>query len=228
MPEVRHPIDRPLVKALQFDGVTDMLSRSKAFTNTSIWSMLCFFRVDTDDNTPGIIFGVDSAADNFIVFGNGSDGVTIVVSADTWTPASSTLFVATVGTWYVGALTKNWNGTTGTLIPYFATAGATTITAATSMTNTGALSMNVIEFGNDPFGTTFIGSIAAMKVWDGRVLTQAELEAEMLNISIQDIRNCYYWNNGFAGNGIDTHGQGNDFTEAGTVVTVAGPSAILY
>lgn len=158
--------------AVRFDTLGEDYSASGSFA-TDVFTVTCWFLIDVDRNDfQSMWVFVDGS--NYTLLQTDSDGVTVFY----FDSAISTLFTATVGTWYFVAISKAGTGANQTTA-YWAAANAASLSTS-SFTQTQSAGVFTEQIGNDQFNEWINGRIAAFKRWDSVALSQAEIENERL------------------------------------------------
>jgi hypothetical protein len=204
--------------SVRFDATTDMLTRIASVPSNVTFSVCLWCRLQVDRNNFQAAFSFDDSGGQFAALDTDSDGTTMTLYAR---GAQGAMGAMTVGTWYYIAMTK----TSLTHVGYFAAAGTPTL-GVTNVTATGTITAaNKIWIGNDVAVERWDGNLQNVKIWDGVVLTQAEIEAERWNHVPQRTANLWAWLPMLdaASPQTDFSGNGRDFTVAGTLTTEDNP-----
>jgi len=140
--------------------------------------------------------------------------------------ASSDTFVdlgitAVANTWYFMALTRAAG--TNNLKGYVARVTDAALLTASGTPTTPTTSQNRLTIGHSEWGDDCPATIAALKIWDGVALTQAEIEQERWYYTPQRTSGLYLWspfNDQSDSAFTDYSGNGRGWTESGTVVQI--------
>lgn len=186
-------------------------------TSTSItWSAWAKM---TTAGSYAIVISSDDGSTHYCQFGVSSGGVNLFCSN-----FATTGFNFTVGVWTFIAVTID--RTLAECWIYYATAPATTLTREFAFGNptTHLLDTNTFYIGADGFGDPWVGSLAAIKVWNA-VLTQTELTAEAAKyapVRTAGLWGAYKFNNG--PQTTDDSGNGRTLTQVGApTLDASGP-----
>jgi Concanavalin A-like lectin/glucanases superfamily len=209
--------------AVRFDTDGEDYTQATTF-DIGTCTVCCWVRIDVDRNAVSTAWCIDNAASIALLLSTNADGVSWEI-VDTGSGVSS-LFAATVGTWYFIAVVKdpNASGTTA----YWAAASAASLSSAVSSHNENA-SVNTIRVGESVNGGEWLnGSVAALKIWQGVKLTQGEIENERFQYVPNRTANLYAFypfleGGATAGARQDFSGAGNNLSAGTNSATTDGP-----
>lgn len=207
--------------SIRGDASGDNITYSTTAPSGSSHSVIFFARPRADRNTYSCPMSIDAGTTDYVYAETEVDGLVMKMWDDSG--GSITGPTMSVDTWYVFAWTKN-----GTTINFYhATSGSTTLTSAGSMTGT-TLTPTQVRMLESPWtGEWFDGDIFGVRIWSGAVLSQSELEAEMVQARANRTSNL--WFEGFffgASDLTDYSGNGRNFTGGGSLTTEEPPSGI--
>ena len=208
--------------AVRIDASGEHYSQATTFDGATC-TITCWARIDVDRNTFSSAWNIDDGT-NALQLQTNSDGVTWMIF-DTGSGITD-LFAATVGVWYFIAVVKDSNPS-GTKA-YWATATEDALNTGTS-THSVSASMNNLMIGESVAGGEWLnGSIAAVKIWQGVTLTQAEIENERFQYLPHRTANLYAFYpflEGGTGAGAkqDFSGNGNTLSGGTNSATTDGP-----
>lgn len=199
----------------------DNITYSTSAPSGSSHSVIFFARPRADRDTYSCPMSIDAGTTDYVYTETEVDGLVMKMWDDSG--GSITGPTMSVDTWYVFAWTKN-----GTTINFYhATSGSTTLTSAGSITGT-TLTPTQVRMLESPWtGEWFNGDIFGVRIWSGAVLSQAELEAEMVQARANRTSNL--WFEGFflgASDLNDYSGNGRNFTGGGSLTTEDPPAGI--
>jgi|SRR5262245_8034022 len=199
--------------AVRFDADTEDYTNTTGTYNIGTCTITCWVRIDVDRNAVSSAWCIDDGASIAILLQTLSDGVTWQM-ADTAT-GNSTLFAATVGVWYYIAAVKATGA--GATVVYWAAADTLPLSSASS-SHLESSTVSVLRIGASVnSGEWLNGSIAALKVWDGVNLTQAEIERERFQYLPHRTTNLIAFYPLLEGG--NTVGAKQDFSGAGNVLS---------
>jgi hypothetical protein len=196
--------------------------------SATIFTVTFWGKITTDNNDFSTFFSIDRVSNDYFVIQTLADGVTPFAERNDgdgpYDNTASWASALTVGTWYffAGVL----NGTTVKLYIADPTQALTSVSNTLAGSPTAAWA--TIAMGNIATDTTaeLTGDTAALKLWDGVELTQAEIEQERWTYLPQRRTNLYMcvpmFSNATA-NLIDISGNGKNLITQGTPGTADGP-----
>jgi hypothetical protein len=193
--------------AVQFNASTDQLAITSGLPNLDNFSACGWARAVNTPTTYETIFSSTNASDSHILQTN--SGTSLAVYGGSYSAA-----IITVNTnWFFWAYTKN--GTN--LVGYAAYPG--NALASQSISYGSGASQNIEVGNNSNYSENWDGNIAAVKIWDGVVLTAAQFERERYTYLPRRWANLYgfYPLIGTGGTTFHNWAGGNDFVEGGTV-----------
>lgn len=160
--------------AVRFDADGEDYSQNITFDNSTV-SGCCWVRIDVDRNNFSTFIDFSNAGNDAFGVQTAADGVLWQIYSSS--NGTSNLFTATVGTWYFIAFAKGPNN--GDTAGYWAAANTLALSSSTGLDHNVGASIPTIMVGESGFSGEWLnGSIAAVKVWSGVRLTQAEFERE--------------------------------------------------
>lgn len=178
-----------------------------------------------DRNTFSTFVDFSDGGSNAFGLQTDTDGVT-------WQLYSSSngvtnLFAATVGTWYFIAFAKGPNN--GETQAWWADAATLALSTSGTTNHNQATTITGITYGESGFGGEWLnGSMAAVKIWAGVRLTQAEFERERFQYLPHRTSNLYGFypflqGGATAGARQDFSGSGNTLSNGTNSATTDGP-----
>lgn len=202
-------------------GTADALYRSVSFpSTTTVSASFWFYRIGDTNTFADLLLMRNDGYSAWSLLGMDSDGTTLR-HEDANGGTNGLLSVA--NTWYHCGLSKSGANVT----VYIDGTSNITRTNATNPTVTGVTYGGVGNWGQASLGTEiFDGRMAAMKIWDGVALTQAELQQEQWFYMPVRTANLWHWNpllNIVGDFTVDFSGSGNTFTAGGTLTAEDGP-----
>lgn len=210
--------------AARFDADDEDFTRTTGLFAMSITSVCIWVKIDVDRNNFSTAWSLDAggAGSQMLLLQTDSDGVT-------WTfydsnQGATTLFAATVGVWYFIAVSYTF----GTANIYYAAATDVALTLNSSA-HMDTATITTLRLGESSFtGEWLNGSLAAVKIWDGVALTQAEVEAERWQYRPARFANLnsFYplWDGGAVAEAQrDYSGNGNNLSGGTGSATANGP-----
>jgi concanavalin A-like lectin/glucanase superfamily protein len=209
--------------AVRFDADGEDYTRATTF-GLGTYTITCWVRIDVDLNTFSTAHSIHDGTLSGFSLVTSADGVTWQMS-DTQS-GNTSLFAATVGTWYYIALAKDPNAS-GTNA--FWAAADTLALSTTTGTHAESGSGSIVRIGESLNGGEWLnGSIAAVKIWSGVKLTQAEIENERFQYLPHRTANLfafYPFLEGGTGAGAlqDFSGSGNTLSNGTGSATTDGP-----
>lgn len=214
-------------------GGTDYLRRTTDLPNIDQMSISFWFRLDSDLNTFCPVWmlnwGSGTVNEDYIQFGTDSTGTQLVYEDkrnSSGVYRSFNMANMTVGTWYFIAGYSDCTG--GTSRGYWAAATAAGLSTGSVGGNAAhnKTSQSMSFLADNLFNQRIEGTVAAVKIWDGVLLSQAEFEAERWFYSPQRTANLHTWSPLIDTGGStwnDYSGNGRNWTEGGTVNFTDGP-----
>lgn len=213
----------------RFDASGDKLTANTNLLSSSRGATMCgLFRIAVDRNDWSTVMSLSSgnpaSGNKYIYIQTDTTGTDFHLYVEA--AGDSSLFTATVGTWYFMAITSS---ATGTVKAYYAAVGATSLNVVTSGTTVSSWTPDLMAFGDSAWtGEWLNGNCAGLKAWSAE-LTQAELEAEMFFLLAQRAANLNRSVPCFAGSGErarDYSGNGYHLTEGGTLTDENDPPVL--
>jgi hypothetical protein len=214
--------------AARADAAGDFLRRTTDLPSTTNLSICFWVCLRTDLNTFSPVWLMGASGSSYLQFGTNVDGTTLVWehrSPDGLDPFI-TMMNMTVDTWYFVA--GRANGASATFTAYWAAATAAAL--STGSDTSGATPLNApVEmslFEETIFGGRSDAAVAAVKIWSGAQLTQAEFEAERWQYLPARTANLHLWSplqDPGDATWIDYSGNARTWTEGGTVLVEPGP-----
>ncbi|OUC99311.1 hypothetical protein [Streptosporangium minutum] len=205
--------------AVRFAADGQDYTRTLGLASTSQYSFSLWVRLAADRNAfsaaltlnDGVSFGSE------VFLETDADGTTMALYSGGVKGARS----LTVGTWYYFGVSVN--GTNGTMV---SRSLADTSFAVTTWTNGGAaMALNGLILGESRNGGEWLnGDLAAVKLWTGVTLTQAELEAEAGAYVPQRTAGLKAWYPLTQAETADHSGQGQTLSGGAGATTVDGPN----
>lgn len=214
--------------ALVFNSAANYLSRATNLPSLTTFSMCGWFRTPNPANVAvyNYPFVLKNDADE--------DGLYIVIYETDGEPNHAALlyevgvatqftpFLKTADTWYFIAVTRQ-AGANGFVGYIGTTTGALTTASATPGTAT--TDHDILAIGNNFWGDNVVGRAAAIKIWDGVVLTANEINAERWQYVPRRLANLWgffpLFNPALAPS--DYGPLDRDLTTTGTLVVAEGP-----
>lgn len=192
---------------------------------------VCFWLVlDVDRNTGGAAWGLYEGSQYIVFYNQNGDGTTFLwEQSDATSGINGGSIAMTVGTWYFIALTRNSRNTNSAQF-YSAAATATAFTTAQATFSLGIINPTVEVALSNNFNLTsgwVNGRMAALKQWDGVVLTADEMWAERQQFLPARTANLYSFHpmvgSTNASSVIDYGGSARNFTVTGSLTIEGGP-----
>lgn len=206
--------------AVRFDARNDYLRRTTNLPAVNTFTMMGWFRILVDQDDYSIFMTIGEAnTDNDYEVNTNNDGVTLSLWCNPNYFVGSTAL--TIGQWYHLALAVSGSGADqaklyldGSL--YLDETGSSAM-ATNSNFMVGQGGVDEVAFLN--------GTAAFVKIYSA-VLTQAEIQQEMYSgrpVRTANLNGFYPMWAGSGERAKDYSGNGNDFTEGGTLTDEAGP-----
>jgi len=210
--------------AVRFDADGEDYSQVTSFDNSNC-SGCAWVRIDVDRNAFSTLVDFSSSGVDAFGLQTDVDGVTWQIYSSS--NGTSNLFAATVGTWYFIAFAKGPNN--GETVAYWAAANAASLSTSGALNHNQATSISTLTYGESGFGGEWLnGTLAAVKIWAGVRLTQAEFERERFQYlprRTQNLHAFYPFVNGgaVAAARQDFSGNGNNLSGGTSTATTDGP-----
>lgn len=161
--------------AVRFDADGEDYTRTANLPSQTVFTWCFWVVLDVDRNTWSTALSQHIDTSNYTHIQTDEDGVTLTLFDSASTQIA--IQALTVGTWYFVAVSRNGTGANTNI--YRAAAGAASLSAQTGQTLNSNFTPTVLQVGESAFGSEWLnGRIAAVKIWSGVALTQAEIEAE--------------------------------------------------
>lgn len=196
--------------ALTFDGNTDNYAEKTIAFSADKGTVMGWVRLAVDTNTYASIFQCNNNDNEQFVLETGSDGTTLGLYTFNGSQLGSSL---TPGTWYHMALT--WNGTLARAY----------LNGVLNITNSNVGSdWTQVQLGRSYWGEPLNGNIAYVKAWDA-TLSLAQIQAEVnvaAAVKTSNLVGQWLTPSG-SGRLLDSSGNGNHFTEHGSITDYANP-----
>lgn len=192
--------------AVRFSAINTYLYRTSGLPSLATFTWMGWVYLTTDRDAESDLL-VISDGTNFFTFGLSTDGTTLWVFTSTGYTGGSSL---STGTWYHLALVKS-----GSSITVY-------VNGVSNITRTDAISFTpgAILMGSNGAAYFINGRLAALKIWSGTALSQAEVQAEMRTIRPHHTTNLYGWYPMFPGASErvrDYSGNGRNLSSGGTL-----------
>ncbi len=199
--------------AVRFDAVGEHFTRAESPSGNT-YTVVAGVKIEVDRNEFSTWVCLDTGATNNYTLMQ-TDATGTQMQAAEHNTAAVNGPAMTVGTWYRLAVTKAGNGQPITI--YWQADGAGTVSSASGTSASNNPAVDVLRIGDSVFGGEFLnGSVAAMKLWSGAVLSQAEIEAEWA--SLDAVRTTNLWATyKFESGALTTDSSGNARTLSGGV-----------
>lgn len=178
-------------------------------------SLAMWLKVSVDRNTMTAFWSIGNSGAGYIL-GTPADGTTVTLIGDN---PSIFSFSATVGTWYYVAFSVN--GVNGTYVRR--SLGDASFTTGTFATGNTSGPGDTLWLGTNPFAEWVNGCLAAVKMWLGATLTQAELEAEAWSQLPRRTTNLRCWYPFVRAETVDYSGQAQTLSGGTGAATEDGP-----
>lgn len=210
--------------AVRFDADGEDYNQSTTFSNGTC-SGCCWVKIDVDRNAFSTFIDFSNAGANAFGMQTDTDGVTWQLYSSS--NGTTNLFAATVGTWYFLAFSKSTAASS--TIAYWAAADTLALSNSGGVTHSQNTSIPTITVGESGFGGEWLnGTLAAVKVWSGVSLTEAEFQRERFQYLPHRTSNLYsFWPflEGGTGDGAkqDFSGGGNTLSGGTSSATADGP-----
>ncbi|MEV7011536.1 LamG-like jellyroll fold domain-containing protein [Streptosporangium sp. NPDC051022] len=204
--------------AVRFSASGQNYTRSLSLGSQTQWTVSCWVKITTDRNAYSTVWGLDDGSTlDYYILQTDADGTTILLLDDADNTFGSRAL--TVGTWYYVGVSVN--GANGTMVSR--AAGDTSFTVSTWTTAAASTSLQNFRLGDAIFTDEWLnGCLAAVKVWSGATLTQAELEAEAWTYQPRRTAGLQAWypltraeTTDYSGNGRTLSGGSGATTEDG-------------
>lgn len=204
--------------AVRTDASGEALSRTASLPDDESFTACGWAMLSADRNDYSTVFSLDDASSRYFLIETDSDGTTLALVDNTQVGA---LTAVNVNEWFFWALWASALGTGGAYVWRSSTGGWSSKTSnrtGFTMTPTGMF------IGNNGFGEWMNGRSAAVKVWSGAALSQAEIEQERLSYLPQRWANIYgFWPLLAHGDLVDYSSNARPLTATGTLSTEDGP-----
>lgn len=201
--------------AVRFNADGQDYTRSISGTGSG-WSAAGWFKISTDRNTNTTFLGFDASGD-YLLLRTASNGTTIGIYANDGTHRATRSLTA--GTWYFLGLSTS-NGSSGTLVSRSASDTSFTVASWTGF----PVTPTTLRIGESHFGSEWLnGCVAALKIWTGAVLTQAELEQEAWTYQPNRTADLFGWYPFVRAETTDYSGNGNTLSGGSGASTEDGP-----
>ncbi|MEO3860861.1 hypothetical protein [Acrocarpospora sp. B8E8] len=207
--------------AVRFSANGQQYTRTLGLGNQTQISVCGWFKVSVDRNEVSTFWGIDNGdLTTWFFLSTDPDGVTISLNN---TDNLTSIAAMTVGTWYyVGA---TFNGTAQTIVIRAATTSTFTV-ISNSNGPSGAVSATRFWIGNlgsPASGWWLNGCVAALKMWVGTTLTQAELERESWSYTPARTTGLTAWYPFDRVSTVDYSGVGSTLSGGSGAATEDGP-----
>lgn len=213
--------------AVRYDADGEDHNRNTGLPSGTTHTVCLWLIVDVDRNTFSCPISIDAGTGNFVYLETEIDGLIMYLFEGDDAMATGPSVTLSVGTWFFIAWTRNGTGTnSGTL--YWAAANTAALSSG-QRTLSQSFTPTNLRIGESPWGGEwFNGRIAAVKIWDGVALTQAEIENERwqyLPHRTQNLNSFYPFLEGGSGAGAqqDFSGNGRDLSGGTNSATADGP-----
>lgn len=211
--------------AVRFDADGEDYTRTTGLPSATTFTWTFWFAIDTDRNTFSTPVSVDAGTGSYVYLQTDNDGTTLKL----WDSngVQITIQNLTVGTWYFIAVSRNGTGANTSI--YHAAATEAALTAQTGETVDVSFTATNLRIGASPFSNEWLnGRIAALKIWSGAALTQAEIENERFQYLPHRTANLHAFypfleGGAVAGAQQDFSGAGNTLTGGTNSATADGP-----
>ncbi|GII63535.1 hypothetical protein Skr01_36200 [Sphaerisporangium krabiense] len=205
--------------AVRFSADGQAYTRALSLGVQTQWALACWAKISVDRNVTSTIWslGSNSVFDAFTLETD-SDGTTAAV-LDYEAEQETGTRALTAGTWYYWAVLVN--GTSGTVLSR--AAGDSSFTVSTWTGGNAGLTLTNLYLGNR-FGSDWLnGALAAVKLWSGAALSQAELEAEAWSYLPRRTANLAAWYPLTRAETVDYSGAGRTLSGGSGAATEDGP-----
>ncbi|MEO3856245.1 LamG-like jellyroll fold domain-containing protein [Acrocarpospora sp. B8E8] len=194
--------------AVRFNNLFENYERTTTFGSQGQFTIAGWVKISVDRNDFSTFFDVSGTPGERFIVQTDSDGTTVYIFAPGSTVGASSL---TVGTWYYLAATSN--GTSASL--YIRAHNATSFTVNSGSTSSSAYVLDHVILGDSGLGNEWLnGCLAAVKLWVGAALNEAELARESQTYLPSRTANLAAWYP-FAGPGTTVDLSGNGQTLSG-------------
>jgi hypothetical protein len=205
--------------AVRFSADGQDYTRSLALGAQTAHTVCGWFKISTDRNDYSTLWSLDNGTGDMELIQTDSDGTTLGAYLDY---DAGNIVAMTAGVWYFVAVVAATTGNTRTA--YYKVEGANALTSVSLGTGS-STNVATLRIGESPFGAEYLnGCAAAVKMWSGQSLTQAELELE--SNQYQPVRTAnltFYYPFVNAGT-TDYSGNAQTLSGGSGTATEAGPS----
>jgi hypothetical protein len=216
--------------AVRFSADAQDFTRTVSLGTVTQFSVICWVKISTDRNTNSTVWTLDNGNGDYLAVCTNTDGTTMKFFTESNSSGSAQNM--TVGTWY--AVACSVNGVNGSMWTRAITDSSwTAITWTNGTANTTGTTFRI---GEHPGGGLWLnGAVAAMKVWNGVTLTQADFDNEVWQYRPKRVTNLVAWfpfvvteTADHSGNGWTLSGGSGTTTEDGPPIAWGGDGNILF